>query len=277
MTTELLTGTTTPEPGRGAVMPDGRIVGLRCRNCGRPEDARPELRLPGLLRAARGGLRPGARRRARRPRDDRGAAGRDLALPRAAPGRGSTGPRAPRRLHAAGRGRPDRARARDRPAVDQGRHPQPDPVVQGPGRGDRGVPGRRVRARGPGLRIDGEPRRRDSRGGGRDRTPCVRVRPGRPRAGQDRPCPGLRRDGGPDRRDVRRRQPALPRDRRRARLGVRQRQPATVLRRGQQDAGIRDRRGPRLAAARRGRRRRSPRARCSRSWPRASTSSPRSA
>ncbi len=46
MTTELLTGTTTPESGRGAVMPAGRIVGLRCRNCGRPEDLGPSYVCP---------------------------------------------------------------------------------------------------------------------------------------------------------------------------------------------------------------------------------------
>ena len=90
------------------------------------------------------------------------------------------------------------------------------------------TPGRRVRARGPRLRLDRQPRRGDGRGGGGHRPARLRLHPGRPGAGQDRPRAGLRRDGRPDRRHVRRRQPAVPRGRRRARLGLRQRQPAAV-------------------------------------------------
>ncbi|MGZ8528346.1 MAG: threonine synthase, partial [Candidatus Limnocylindrales bacterium] len=41
MTTELLTGTTARERTRGPVLPAERIVGLRCRNCARPEALGP--------------------------------------------------------------------------------------------------------------------------------------------------------------------------------------------------------------------------------------------
>ena len=127
------------------------------------------------------------------------------------------------------------------------------------------------------LRLDREPGRCDGRGGGGRRAARLRLHPGRPRAGQGRPRPRLRRDRGPDRRHVRRREPALPRGRRRDRLGLRQHQPAAVLRRGLQDPRLRDRRVARLALAGRRRRRRSPRARCSRGSPAASRSSPSSA
>ena len=97
-----------------------------------------------------------------------------------------------RRCSPADRLAPD---ARARPAVDQGRHPQPVAVVQGPGgRGRRG-PGARIRGRGAGLRVHRQPRRRDRGGGGGRRPAGLRVHPGRPRAGQGRPRAGLRRDG----------------------------------------------------------------------------------
>ena len=139
-------------------------------------------------------------------------------------------------------------------APSQGRHPQPDAVVQGPGRRGRHGPRRRVRLRHARLRLDRQPRRCDRRRRGRRRPARLRLRPGRPRAGQDRARPELRRDGRPRRRDVRRHQPAQPRDRRRGGLGVRQRQPPAVLRRGQQDDRVRDRRAARLAPAGRPRR-----------------------
>ena len=82
----------------------------------------------------------------------------------------------------------------------------------------------------------------------------LRLHPGRPGAGQDRPRPRLRRDGRPDRGHLRRRQPPLPRGRRRDRLGLRQHQPPPVLRRGLQDPRLRDRRVARLALAGRHRR-----------------------
>ena len=95
----------------------------------------------------------------------------------------------------------------------------------------------------------------------------LRVRPRRPRAGQDRATAvygGNRRRG---RRQLRRRQPALRRADRRASVGVRERQRAALLRRRVQDAGLRDRRAARLAGpgprrgAGRQRRRCSPRSR----------------
>ena len=55
-------------------------------------------------------------------------------------------------------------------------------------------------------------------------------------------------------------------------LGVRQRQPAPLLRRGLQDARLRDRRAARLGRRPTASSRRSPRARCTRSSPRASAS-----
>ena len=104
---------------------------------------------------------------------------------------------------------------------------------------------------------------RDRRGSRCARAPGLRLHPGRPRAGQGGSRAGLWRDGRPDRRHLRRRQPAVPRGGRRDRLGLRQHQPPPVLRRGLQDARLRDRRVARLALARRRRRARWRRGRCS--------------
>jgi len=41
MTTDTLTGTPTRNAERGSVMPGERILGLRCRNCSRPEALGP--------------------------------------------------------------------------------------------------------------------------------------------------------------------------------------------------------------------------------------------
>ena len=215
---------------------------------------RDRLRLSGLLRAARGRLRLRRRRRDADPRVDRRPRPRDLALRRAPPGRRTAGAWPGGRLDAAARRRPAGAAPRARSAVDQGRHAQPVAVVQGSsGRRCRGAGGR-LRCRGAGLRVDRQPGRRDGRGRGRDRAAGLRLHPGRPRAGQGRPCAGLRRDGRPGRGDLRRRQPAVPRGRRRDGLGLRQHQPPPVLRRGLEDARLRDRRIARLAVARRDRR-----------------------
>ena len=46
MTSQLLTGAPTPDLGRGPAMPAGRIVGLRCRNCQRPEALGPNYVCP---------------------------------------------------------------------------------------------------------------------------------------------------------------------------------------------------------------------------------------
>ena len=235
-----------------ACPPAGRILGLACRNCGRPEPLGPSYVCAGVLRAARRRVRPRRRRRDPTPRGDRGAAAGHLALPRAAPGRRAARARPARRIDAARRRGPARSGARRRPPVGQGRHAQPD----------------RCRSRTAPWRS----RRRARRRFGIDTLACastgnlagataaaaaaigharLRVHPGGPRAGEGRARARLRRDRRPDRRHVRRRQPALPPGRRRDRLGLRQRQPPAVLRRGQQDPRVRDRRGPRLADARR--------------------------
>ena len=246
-----------------------RILGLRCRNCGAPQPLGPTYVCPacfGPLEVDYDYAVVGATLTAR---DDRGARARHLALRSsccpvdAPPARGLAVGSTP--LIAADRLGAD---ARYRPALDQGRHPQPDPVVQGPGGGRRGGPGGRVRRRGARLRVDRQPRRGDRRRRGGRRAAGLRVHPGRPRAGQGRPRAGLRRDGRADRRHLRRRQPAVSRSRRRDRLGLRQHQPPAVLRRGLEDARLRDRRVARLAVARRRRRARSRRGRCSPARPR---------
>ena len=228
-----------------------RIRGLRCRNCGTPEAIGPSyvcaacfgpLEVDVDLELVGGLVTPAA------------IAGRPtghLALPRAPAGRGPARARAQGRQHAAGPRGPARRVDRRRGAADQGRHPQPDAVVQGSGGRDRRGPARLLRPRGARLREHRQPRRRDGGGRRRDRRPGLRVRARRPRAGQDRARARLRRDRRADRRHLRRRQPPVPRGRRRAAVGPGQRQPPPVLRRGQQDARLRDRRGPRLAAARR--------------------------
>ena len=149
--------------------------------------ARAELRVRRVLRAARGRLRLRRDPRPARPGDDRAAPAGHLALPRAAPRRAS-------RRRAAWRSArlpliaADRLGASlgDRPAVAQGRHPQPDPLVQGPGRGGGHRPGGRVRCRHPRLRVDRQPRRGDGgrRGGGRPARPSSSSRPtsSRPRS-----------------------------------------------------------------------------------------------
>ncbi len=154
MTTELLTGTTSPAARPGHEMPgsveagtaaedgaDARIVGLRCRNCGRAEALGPsyvcagcfgplevaydlDLIRPRLTRAAIAARPAGIWRYlellpvARRP-------ARSLAV-------GSTPLIAAERLGPA---------HRDRATAGQGRQPQPDPLVQGPGGRDRGRAG----------------------------------------------------------------------------------------------------------------------------------------
>ena len=204
--------------------------------------ARALVRLSGLLRTARGGVRLRAGRTDPDPRGDRGSGARDLALSRTAPRGRATGPRPSGRLHAPARRRPAGSGPRPGPALDQGRHPQSDPQLQGSGRRGRGSQGRRIRRGGPRLRLDREPRRRDGCRSGHPGPAGLRVHPGRSRAGQGGPRAGLRRDRRPDRGDLRRRQPAVPRSGRRDRLGLRQHQPPAVLRRGLQDARVRDRR-----------------------------------
>ena len=107
----------------------------------------------------------------------------------AAPGR----PR--RRLHPAGPGRPPGGRARPGRAVDQGRHRQPDRLVQGPGglgRPDQGAP---ARLQGRGLRLDRQPGQLGGRPRGPGRHGLGRAHPPRPRGGQGDHDRRLRRHG----------------------------------------------------------------------------------
>ena len=53
-----------------------------------------------------------------------------------------------------------------------------------------------LRPRGAGLRLDRQPGRRHGRGRGGPRPAGLRLHPGRPGAREGRPCPGLRRDRG---------------------------------------------------------------------------------
>ena len=167
------------------------------------------------------------------------------------PGRRRDAGRPRRRLHPARPGRPPGRRARAGRAVDQGRHGQPDRLVQGPGGlggPDQGAP---ARLQGGRLRLDGQP----GQLGGGPRRPgrhgLGRPHPPRPRGGQGHHDRRLRRDGHRGRGHLRRRQPAVRRaDQRAPELGLRQRQRAHLLRRGLQDAGLRDRRAARLAGPR---------------------------
>ena len=253
MTTELLTGTPTAK-GRRPVMPAERIVGLRCRNCGRAEASGPNYVCPacfGPLEVAYdlelvGRLVDRAAIAARPPGIWRYLELLPVAEP---PARGLTVGSTP--LIAADRLGPtlgiDRLWIKDDTR---------NPTLSFK---DRAVAIAATRALEFGLDTlacasTGNLAGATAAAAAAVGLPGVRLRPRRPRAGQDRPRPRLRRDGRPGRRHLRRRQPALPRGRRRARLGLRQRQPAAVLRRGQQDPRVRDRRGARLAAA--GRRRR---------------------
>ena len=211
-----------------------------------PRRGAARLRL--LLRAAGGRLRLRADRGLGQPGAHRGRSPVHLALPGPAPGRRrhAGGPR--RRLHPAGARRPPGRRARAGRAVDQGRHRQPDRLVQGPGGlggADQGPP---ARLQGGRLRLDGQP----GQLGGGPRRPgrhgLGRPDPPRPRGGQGHHDRRLRRDGHRRRGQLRRRQPPLRRaDERAPELGLRQRQRAHLLRRGLQDAGLRDRRAARLA------------------------------
>src|SRR6266568_4336299 len=166
---------------------------------------------------------------------------RPLAVPRAPAGlRRILEGRSPTRLHAApsrrelGRGpRPPRC-------LGEGRHRQPDVLVQGSaGRGgDResaGVEPRRRR-----LRFHGKPRGGDGRRCGEGAPALLRLRPGLARAREAAPAPDLRRHGRPDRRHVRRGEPRRIARCRSSRLGVREYQLTTVLRGRLQDPLVRD-------------------------------------
>ena len=88
------------------------------------------------------------------------------------------------RPDAAGSRRPARRAPRDRRALGQERRRQPDPLLQGPGRGGGGREGEGARLRDGRLRLHREPRQRgrSPRRGGRAR--LLRLRPGRPRGAE---------------------------------------------------------------------------------------------
>ncbi len=214
-----------------------------------PRRSAARLRL--LLRAARGGLRLRAHRGGGQPGAHRGRAPLHLALPRPAPRRRRDARRPRGGLHPARAGGPPGRRAGAGRAVDQGRHRQPDRLVQGPrrlGGPDQGAP---ARLQGGGLRLDGQPGQLGGGARGAGRHGLGRPHPPRPRVGQGHHDDRLRRDG--DRRGghLRRREPPVRRaDERAPELGLRQRQRAHLLRRGLQDAGLRDRRAARLVRTR---------------------------
>ena len=222
MTTATLDPTPSPTAAEAAAPPGGasHIAGPALPRLRPARGDRPELRLYRLLRAARGRLRLRRRPRAADARDDRGPRRRASgAISSCCPStRRRRGAR--RGLDGARRRGTPRRGPRDRAAAPEGRHPQPDAQLQGPGRRGGRRPGRRVRLRHDRLRLDRQPRRRDRGRRGRGRAARLRLRPVRPRAGEDRPRPELRRDGRPRRRHVRRHQPARPRDRRRGGLGA---------------------------------------------------------
>ena len=228
------------------------VTGLRCRECRRdfPAEALHVCDFCfGPLEVAYDYERIAADDQ---PGADRGRPPLDLALPRPAAGRRrrarSTSAPASRPLV---RRRPPGRRARPGRAVDQGRHRQPDRLVQGPGRLGRADQGPPARVQGGRLRLDRQPGQLGGRPRGPRRDGLGRPHPARPRGGQGHHDRRLRRDGGRRRGHLRRRQPALRRAGQRApQLGLRQRQRPHLLRRGLQDARLRGRRAARLAGAR---------------------------
>ena len=155
------------------------------------------------------------------------------------------------RADPADQGRPARRRAGHPQPLGQGRHRQPDALVQGPG--GRGGPGRRPRAGLPRavLPVHRQPGQRGGRGRRPRRLGLGGAHPVVAGAGQGADDRRVRRHAARRRRQLRRREPARHRAGRRARgLGVRERQRRPVLRGGLQDPRLRGRRAARLAAAR---------------------------
>ena len=107
------------------------------------------------------------------------------------------------------------ARARHEDAVGQGRHRQPDALVQGPRRRRRAVGGAQLRLHHRRLRLHRQPGRRGRRRRRPRRAALLRLHPARPGGGQARHDRGLRRHARRHRRQLRRRQPALLGGRRR--------------------------------------------------------------
>ena len=194
---------TTPPPTAATTGTSPAVLGLRCRGCGRPEAVGPQLRLSGLLRAARGRVRPRRRRRrslTREPIATRRAG--HLALPRAPPGRRAAGARPAGRLArpllAASTASAPRSASTGSWIKDDTRNPTLSFK-------DRAVAVAAARA----VEFGVEALACASTGNLAGATAAaaaavgparLRLRPGRPRAGQDRARPRLRRDRRPDRR-----------------------------------------------------------------------------
>ena len=213
---------------------------------------RGAARLRVLFRAARGRLRPRGAPQDGHSRTDRGRSAQHVALRRPPPGLGRLAGRSRGRLHAADPRRPPRRRARPRRGLGEGRHSQPDRLVQGPRRRRRAHQGPRARA----SRSPRAPRPATSP----TRSPPTRLGPAWSRSCScrttSRPSSSSRRrssaghlvavDGSYD--DVNRLCAELASEFRV--LGVRQRQRAALLLRGLEDPGLRGRRAARLAAPR---------------------------
>ena len=188
-----------------------------------PDPPRTRVRVRRVFRPARGLLRV----RGHHPSRDRGGPQVHLALPQAAARSVRCGrtPEHRPRPHPAGEGRPAGRRARREVVVGQGRHRQPDALVQGPRgrrRARRRTPARLPRARLPVHRQPGQ------RGRGRGRPRRLGVGgpdPVVPRTGEGPDHRRVRRRAHRRRRQLRRREPPRHRTRRGARgLGVRERQ-----------------------------------------------------
>ena len=203
-----------PAPGRRSPRrPPSTRPRARCRSCGRPEAARAVSYVcRGLLRPARGRLRP--RRRSRdavtraiiaRPARRASGATASCCPSSAPPARGlAVGGTPLIAAGAAGRGPRHRrpAGSRTTPATRPSRSRTARWPSRPRGRVEFGLDTLACASTGNLAGRDG-----GGRGGGRPAR--LRVRARGPGAGQDRPRPGLRRDGRPDRRHVRRGQPPV--------------------------------------------------------------------
>ena len=149
-------------------------------------------------------------------------------------------------------GRPPRSRARARRALDQGRHRQPDRILQGPRRLGRPHQGPRARLQGRRLRVDRAtsptPSRRTPRGPGCSRSSSSPATSRRAKIVTTAVYGGLvvAVDGNYD--DVNRLCAELASDR--PGMGVRERQRPHLLRRGLEDPRLRGRRAARLGGSR---------------------------
>ncbi len=179
--------------------PFGPAAALSCRECGTRVPLEPGLRVSGVLRTARSGLRPPAGRPRGPAQADRGRPDQHLALrPAAAGPRRRRGPAEPQpRLDQARQGRqPGPRTGHHRRPARQGRLRQPDPLLQGPGRRHR--PGGRphLRPHHAVLLLHRQPGRRGRRRRGPRGPALVRVHPARPGGRQGRHGRGLRRRTG---------------------------------------------------------------------------------